>query len=236
MNKYHRYIDVPFDIKEPPINRYADDEEFRGRGRDRCDLPQCKDRCEFANINACYDMSFYNWMKDNLKENEDRVQNFLSEYDMFSDNILYFITKPDDKMIVHIDNNKEEYYINEERTIDDYLDDHAKINFTWGPKDSVMRWWISEKDNISIVSDTDERGDEWKLVIGDEKKCEMVYEKSIYRPSLVNAGVLHSVYNPSKLERRITQSFNIVDKKKIKLVTFQEALKIFDKYIVEEKI
>ena len=234
MNKYHRYIDVPFDIKEPPLNRFAEDDDFRVKNR--CGLEECKDRCEFANVNACYEQSFFKWMKENLKENEDRVQSFLAEYDMFSDNILYFITKPSDKMIVHIDNNKEEYYLNEERTIDDYLDDHAKINFTWGPEDSVMRWWISDKDNIKIVSDIDDEGNEWKLVIGDEKKCDRVYEKSIYKPSFVNAGVLHSVYNPSKLERRITQSFNIVDKKKIKLVTFQEALKIFDKYIVEEKI
>ena len=41
------------------------------------------------------------------------------------------------------------------------------------------------------------------------------------------------MYNPSKVERRITQSFNIVDKKKIKLVSFQNAVEIFDKYITE---
>jgi len=233
MNKYHRYINVPFELKEPPLNRYADDEEFRVKGR--CGLDQCKDRCEFANINACYDQDFFKWLKLSLKVNEDKVQDFLAEYGLFSDNILYFITKPDDKMIVHIDNNKEEYYLAEERKIEDYLDDHAKINFTWGPKESTMRWWSSDKKDISIESDVDEDGNEWKLVVGNEKKSKLLYEKSIYKPSLVNAGVLHSVYNPSKIERRITQSFNIVDKRKIKLVSFQDAVEIFDKYITEQE-
>ena len=138
-------------------------------------------------------------------------------------------------MIVHIDNNKEEYYLAEERKIEDYLDDHAKINFTWGPKESTMRWWSSDKKDISIESDVDEDGNDWKLVVGNEKKSKLLYEKSIYKPSLVNAGVLHSVYNPSKIERRITQSFNIVDKRKIKLVSFQDAVEIFDKYITEQE-
>ena len=230
MNRYHRYIDLPFSVKSPSLDLYGDIEEYRVKGR--CGLEQCKDRCEFASVTACYEKDFFQNLKDDLAENEKKVQNFLAEYGMFSDNILYFWTKPNDKMIVHIDNNKEEYYLHEERTVDDYLDDHVKINFTWGPKESVMRWWVSDKENISVEDDTDADGNTWKLVIGDEKKCTMVYEKSIHRPSLVNAGALHSVYNPSKTQSRVTQSFNMVDKSKLKLVTFNDALDIFYKYIV----
>ena len=97
---------------------------------------------------------------------------------------------------------------------------------------------ISRKNIISLIKAfkiASKKNNDWKLVIGDEKKSKLLYEKSIYKPSLVNAGVLHSVYNPSKVERRITQSFNIVDKKKIKLVSFQNAIKIFDKYIIEQE-
>ena len=231
MNKYHRYIDLPFDVKPPSLDLYGDVDEFRVKGR--CGLEQCKDRCEFASITACYEKDFFKNVKKDLAENVVKVQNFLAEYDMFSDNILYFWTKPNDRMIVHIDNNKEEYYLNEERSVDDYFDDHVKINFTWGPKESVMRWWSTDKDNVSIEDDEDETdGFVYKLVIADEKKCKMEYQKSIYKPSLVNAGVLHSVYNPSKTQSRVTQSFNIVDKRKVKLVNFYEALDTFKELIV----
>ena len=60
------------------------------------------------------------------------------------------------------------------------------------------------------------------LVIADEKKCKMEYQKSIYKPSLVNALYCISVYNPSKTQSRVTQSFNIVNKRKVKLVNFYE--------------
>ena len=55
----------------------------------------------------------------------------------------------------------------------------------------------------------------------------MVYEKTINKPSIVNTGVPHSTHNPSKKER-FTLSYNLVRKTDLKLVTFFEALWLFD--------
>ena len=48
----------------------------------------------------------------------------------------------------------------------------------------------------------------------------------------MNGGRLHSVINPSKIEGRLTQSFNIVSKSELETVKFNEALEIFKQYVL----
>ena len=231
MNNYHRFINLPFKIKKPSIFKTTDniDDNIREGG---CGLPECVDRCQFGSITACYDKSFWDSIKDDLKENENNIQSFLDNYNLFSDNPLYFWTKPGDNLHIHVDNNKETNYFKKDRKPTDYIDDHAKINITWGPPESKMQWWTADDSAVQMGEEKDDKGEIWKILYAKEKDCTLVYEKSITRPSLVNGGRLHSVINPSKIEGRLTQSFNIVGKSKLETIKFDEALEIFKEYIL----
>ena len=133
-----------------------------------------------------------------------------------------------------MDNNKETNYFKKDRKPTDYIDDHAKINITWGPPESKMQWWTADDSAVQMGEEEDDKGEIWKILYAKEKDCNLVYEKSITRPSLVNGGRLHSVINPSKIEGRLTQSFNIVGKSKLETIKFDEALEIFKEYKLKE--
>ena len=55
----------------------------------------------------------------------------------------------------------------------------------------------------------------------------MIYEKTINKPSIVNTGMPHSTHNPSQVDR-FTLSYNLVRKTDLQLVSFFEALWLFD--------
>ena len=95
------------------------------------------------------------------------------------------------------------------------LDDHVKINITWGPEEGVMRWWVSNKTQVfTDIEDVKlnykgvdvDAADEFSHrqhtnVLAEEKDCKLVYEKNTNIPSLVNVGMLHSTYNPTNQGR-----------------------------------
>ena len=101
MNNYHRFLNLPFKIKKPSVVKTTDniDENIKEGG---CGLPECIDRCQFGSITACYDKSFWDSIQDDLKENENNIQSFLDNYNLFSDNPLYFWTKPGDNLHIHV--------------------------------------------------------------------------------------------------------------------------------------
>lgn len=116
--------------------------------------------------------------------------------------------------------------------------DITKLNFTWGPDNSVTRWWKVKDEKFLrietapfkypfIVADF-----ETDLVgVADEHDCDKVFEKVIDRPSLMNVGQLHSTYNPGN-QSRWTLSFTVLNQDNSHL-TFAESLKIFREVIDE---
>jgi hypothetical protein len=125
------------------------------------------------------------------------------------------------------------------------LDNAVNINFTWGPDNSVTRWWkVKDESLLQVECGNNEYQKEClkgidvdisvhKFLYAEEKDCDMVYEAVIKQPSLLNVGQLHSTYNPDKKECSWTLSYHILSKKDNRHIMFDEALEIF-KYAVYE--
>tara|TARA_Y100000385_G_scaffold278523_1_gene326883 strand:+ start:232 stop:852 length:621 start_codon:yes stop_codon:yes gene_type:complete len=118
--------------------------------------------------------------------------------------------------------------------------DRCKINVTWGPQDSVTRWYKLRKGveatKIEHAKNYVNDGFEEAGIVPDiycphcwtanKNDLKPVFEKVISGPSLLNIGQLHSVFNPSKDQMRWTISFAIL--KDGEPLLFADALKIFD--------
>jgi hypothetical protein len=116
------------------------------------------------------------------------------------------------------------------------ISDAVKINFTWGPENSVTRWW-EVKDVSSLIPITPDNSQIESLDItpdieinsafsAKEENCNLVYEQVINKPSLMNIGQLHSTYNPHTTEDRWTLCFTVLKLDNSHL-QFDEALRIF---------
>ena len=231
MNNYHRFLNLPFSVKNPTILKITDNIDGQV---EECayGLSECQNRCEFGSITLCYKNTFFESLKEDLKDNAKNVKNFLDKFGLFFDNPLYFWTKANDKLHMHVDNNKEFSYYDGTNDLKDFFDNHVKINFTWGSSDSKMQWWHCDEKDIKISDKKDKNGDVWVTPFANEEDCNLVFEETISRPSLVNGGTLHSVINPSKTKNRLTQSFNIVSKSNFESIKFNEACEIFKEYVL----
>ena len=118
----------------------------------------------------------------------------------------------------------------------------TKINFTWGPDNSVTRWWCVKQPEYLKPVKPDNRhistaGLVPDIVVTDaytarEEDCELVHEQVINKPSLMNIGQLHSTYNPNMTEDRWTLCFTLLKLDGTHL-QFEEAVQIFKDYIHE---
>jgi hypothetical protein len=118
----------------------------------------------------------------------------------------------------------------------------VKINFTWGPDNSVTRWWhVKQPEYLKPVkpdnSHISTAGVVPDIVVTDaysarEEDCDLVHEQVINKPSLMNIGQLHSTYNPDMTEDRWTLCFNLLHPNG-RHVEFEEALEIFESFIDE---
>ena len=95
--------------------------------------------------------------------------------------IEFFYSPPYTDGIIHCDNI-------------DYTP-YTKIYFQYGAEGSTLRWWDSKK--ISQVSTTIGAGEDGKtdysshavdILVSDEKDAEIIYEKDLRLPHLVNVG------------------------------------------------
>ena len=143
-----------------------------------------------------------------------QLKEFLNNIDLQSIHTEAFYTAPKDKIYIHCDTPE--------------LDNHVKINFTWGSNDSVTRWWKIKQDKEMSLSNVEDGGG---ILTAHENDCDLVYEQVIDKPSLMNVGVLHSTYNPSS-EGRWTLSLVLSRKNKTELLLWGDAVKIFKDYIL----
>ena len=111
---------------------------------------------------------------------------------------------------------------------------HVNINFTWGSKHSKTRWWKlkqGKKYTVEHVSD-DSVADGDGLLTAKEEDCELLFEQTIDKPSMINSGILHGTYNPSN-ESRWTMSVVLGYKEyPKKLLQWDDAFRIFKNYIL----
>lgn len=124
------------------------------------------------------------------------------------------------------------------------LDNHVKINITFGPNEGKIRWWKS--NNTKVVKDRQTAQDMLGLnnnnnfsqrdhtnVLAKAEDCELVWEANTNRPSLVNVGQLHDTYSPPEAGRW-TLCFVPGNKGGSDYVYWDEALEIYKDYIVGE--
>ena len=128
----------------------------------------------------------------------------------------------------------------------------TKFIIAWGPTNSGIRWWKTKKNAVPKFTTYWEKGLEFaKLVNGEyvseldstgkhivtdsylgyqPEQCELIYEKVLTYPSLINAGQLHSTYNYGNVDRW-TISLTLL--KNGNHLQFDEALEIFKDVLYE---
>jgi hypothetical protein len=106
--------------------------------------------------------------------------------DLFSDrgiqisHLEVFYTPPHRQLAIHIDGAVQT--------------DVVKLNWVWGGEGSRMMWWKTKSDKDMMIGETPVKT---KYLYADQKACTMIESAIIQRPTLINAGVLHSVLNSS---------------------------------------
>jgi hypothetical protein len=124
--------------------------------------------------------------------------------------------------------------------------DIVKINFTWGPKNSYLQWWKAINQSKitrlyhdlksdmnhgfglnNVVPDIECR---WTC-LANQSDAVLVHQTVIDQPSLINAGQLHSSWNPDYTQDRWTLSF-VPLKFNGDCILFEEALTIFKDCII----
>jgi hypothetical protein len=164
------------------------------------------------------------------EEIDDKIIKWIEKFNLRVSNIIEAFYTPVNggKLPIHNDTSE--------------ISNACKINFTWGPSDSVTRWWQVKSPELlkSIKPDNNHlynAGIKPDIVITDaftarEEDCNMIHEQVIYKPSLMNIGQLHSTYNPNMIEDRWTLCFTLLNLDGSHL-QFEEAIKIFENYIDE---
>jgi hypothetical protein len=148
------------------------------------------------------------------------VVDWLDTFGLFSIHTEAFFTAPNDSIDIHCD------------TLE--IDNNVKINFTWGSNKSTTRWWKLKEGRAAIQHRNSKDGG--GLLLAKEHDCDLIFEQVIDRPSLINAGVLHSTHNPTE-QSRWTLSVVIGHKDRPnKLLQWDDAYEILKDYIDETRL
>ena len=124
-----------------------------------------------------------------------------------------FYTPPGGKIWIHGDSDK--------------ITDFARINLSWGPKDSELVWW-EPKPGIKLEPIVTAFGENY--LRADEKDCNVIHRAVINRPSIVQVGMLHSTWNPGP-GGRWTLAIPLAEKSEPERVSFEMAVAMFADYV-----
>ena len=124
-----------------------------------------------------------------LELNNNYLFEYLESLGLCCKFIEFFYSPPKSDGIIHCDNT-------------DFIQ-YTKIYFQIGAEGSTLRWWNSKK--ITRVSTTiggedgktDYSSHAVDILVSDEEDAEIIYEKDLTLPHLVNVGKLHSPHNPT---------------------------------------
>lgn len=212
-NKYHRYLDLPFEIKPHPM--------FSESPKNPIHL-------------------------DTIDWEQSEMTEWLGSLGCVVQHTEVFYTAPGTTIPIHADNM--------------FIDNHVKINLTFGPKEGKVIWWKSDSpfgftaksaNEYADAMVQKEYGDErvkeavegWtnrpentNVVLPQLKDCTKVWEANTNKPSLLNVGQLHSTWCPDT-EGRWTICFvpAIITKQQQEWIQWYDALEVFKDYIVEEE-
>jgi hypothetical protein len=106
--------------------------------------------------------------------------------------------------------------------------DYVKINWIFGGKDSSMQWFkIKENAQLPYQNKTNIGTSSLHYATKDSI---LIYSKNIVKPSLVQAGVPHTIKNSA--ENRWCVSFNFRDIDTKKYLTMDDALILFKDFLI----
>jgi len=160
-----------------------------------------------------------------------QIESFINKFNLRILNTEVFFTPGGKSLPIHIDNSE--------------LDNHVKINISYGPPEGTTRWWeplnfdhekeyndqfdneLSNEDTqtLSGLKDTYLQHRSIRL---KEEDCKLIYEANTNKPSLVNVGTFHSSYNPTNVGRW-TLCFVIGNDNGY--LYWDDAVKVFQDYI-----
>lgn len=154
--------------------------------------------------------------------NNDKIEPWLNSLGLTSRWIEVFYTPPNDKGIIHSDNST--------------YQDWAKLIFQYSAFGSKMRWWESNKTKVVGTSTQtvtcDRQGPQYQddLLVAYDDDCKLVHEVELNTMGLINAGPLHSSYNPTS-EQRFVITIALFDINNQR-VLWDDAVQILSSYII----
>jgi hypothetical protein len=149
---------------------------------------------------------------DLLTEITQEVKDFFDRHNFFIEVVEVFYLFPNDTMSIHSD-----------RAIPG---DYAKINWIYGGKDSVMKWYkiLGAPAAPTYTTPIDSPSLQYEAA-----EVELAHEQTVGHPSLVQVGCPHNVVNG--LNERFCVSIVFKHKSNQKRVTMNEAINAFKEYI-----
>ena len=155
------------------------------------------------------------------------IMKFFKKVGIVKANIEAFYTPPGGEIPIHCDEST--------------LDNHIKINVTWGPEGGRTRWWDcghaqSPESPEAILDEFKGAAAAYRqaeCLRGTPETCTLLHEASTNKPSIVNVGQMHSTYNPSETEGRWTLCY-MPRLPNRDYIYWHEAMQIFKDYISEE--
>jgi len=103
----------------------------------------------------------------------------------------------------------------------------AKMNWVFDGAGSVMNWY--EKKNPGVVEEVRTLPSGESYIFVEDTQCNVVWSHAVAQPSLVNAGILHTVVNSN--EPRWCISHALYDKDQQQALQFQDAITKFAPWI-----
>ena len=234
---YHRYLKLPFTMEKPNCFKTFNASEMMLGNEWILLTPH----------NAPVNSDNHIWIEHDkpnfFTERNNDTPSFYYSKEKIDDTIIKWIESFNLKILnfvdgLHTSPNGAKIDIHSDTKI---IDNATKINFTWGPDNSVTRWWkvkdesfliLNRSNNVEKTRGTDSDIDLSYALFAKEENCQLVYEKVINKPSLMNIGQLHSTYNPHPEQDRWTLCFTLLKLDDTHL-QFEEALKIFKDFVYE---
>jgi hypothetical protein len=152
--------------------------------------------------------------KIHQSEVDPNLLHFLNELDLTVNFAEIFYTPPNKNLFIHIDNN--------------YISNNCKLNWVYGGSGSVMEWWERKNPKAPLEFKLTDIGS--KYIYFNRDECVKVWQHEVKQPSLVNVGIPHSVQNNTNAARWCV-SHSIYDLDRNKQLEWQDAIKIFDKFL-----
>lgn len=124
-----------------------------------------------------------------------------------------FYTPPGGSIYIHADQSE--------------LSDITRLNYTWGPDDSELIWWEPKKGFKPEPIETF-HGEAY--LRAEPEQCNRIHSAVINKPSLIQAGTLHSTYNPGPTGRW-TLALLLLESGSTDYINFELAVAMFADYL-----